>query len=86
MNPIQHLLVVVDPMGDERQSAVDKAMILAQRFHASVELLICLIPTKGIPRLNIAVETESAPPIVPPNDLLDRLAASSTILAPRMPH
>jgi hypothetical protein len=41
MNPIEHILVIVDPTGSgRRQSAVNKAMILAQRFHASVELLI----------------------------------------------
>ena len=27
MSPIKHILVVVDPMGGERQSAVDKTMI-----------------------------------------------------------
>jgi hypothetical protein len=46
MSPIKHILVVVDPMGGERQSAVDKAMTLAQCFHASVELLICNPPPR----------------------------------------
>ena len=44
MSPIKQILVVVDPTGGDRQASVDKSMILAQCFHASVELLICDIP------------------------------------------
>ncbi len=76
MNPIKHILVVVDPTTGERQSAVDKAMILAQRFHASVELLICDVPLdEGSPLLCLGDETEGPGPIAPPDDLLDRLSA-----------
>lgn len=76
MSPIKHILVVVDPTGGERQSAVDKAMILAQCFHAAVELLICDIPfDKRNALLRLGAETEETLPIVPPEDLLDRLAA-----------
>jgi universal stress protein E len=75
MSPIQHILVVVNPTGGERQSAVDKAMILGQCLHASVELLICDIPPgKRDFRLCIGDETEEMLS-VPPEDLLDRLAA-----------
>jgi universal stress protein E len=41
MKQISHILVVVDPSGKGRQSAVDKATILAQHLGACVELLIC---------------------------------------------
>jgi universal stress protein E len=75
MSPIKHILVVVDPTGGERQAAVDKALILAQCFHASVELLICDIPPdKGNPLLCLSDEMEAIVPSVPPEDLLDRLA------------
>jgi universal stress protein E len=41
MNPINHILVVVDPTAVGRQAAVDKAALLARCLDASVELLIC---------------------------------------------
>jgi universal stress protein E len=75
MSPIKHILVVVDPMGGERQSAVDKAMTLAQCFHASVELLICDLPLdRRNPVHCLSAETHEKPPIVPPDYLLERLA------------
>jgi universal stress protein E len=76
MNPIKHILAVVDPMGGERQSAVDKAMILAHCLDASVELLICDIPVDERNPLHcLTAETKETQPIVPPDYLLDRLAA-----------
>jgi len=45
MNRISHILVVVDPSTKGRQAAVDKAAYLARCGHATVELLICDIPS-----------------------------------------
>src|ERR1700761_2482773 len=76
MSPIKHILVVVDPTADERQASIDKAMILARCLHASIELLICDIDAKKRdPFLRLSAETEEMLPVVPPEDLLDRLAA-----------
>jgi universal stress protein E len=41
VNRISHILVIVDPSAVGRQSAVDKATLLARCLNASVELLIC---------------------------------------------
>ncbi|HME40336.1 MAG TPA: universal stress protein [Steroidobacteraceae bacterium] len=41
MSRFEHILVIVDPSAGGRQSAVDKAALLAQRLGACVELLIC---------------------------------------------
>ena len=41
VSPRQRILVIVNPGGGDRQSAVDKAMSLARLIHASVELMIC---------------------------------------------
>lgn len=41
MNPIRHIMVIVDPSGARRQAAVDKAALLARHLNASVQLLIC---------------------------------------------
>lgn len=41
MTRIKHILVVVDPSAGSRQTAVDRAALLALPFGASIELLIC---------------------------------------------
>lgn len=41
MDQVNHILVVVDPTVTGRQSAVDKALILARYLGATVELLLC---------------------------------------------
>lgn len=65
MTPIKHILVVVDPIGGEQQSAVDKAMILARCFHASVELLMCDISLAAEhPVISLGAETEDKLPAV----------------------
>lgn len=70
-----HILVVVDPMGGDRQAAVDKATILARAFHAPVELLVCdLVSREGNPLLALSAETEPAPG-VQAEELLQKLAA-----------
>jgi universal stress protein E len=75
MNPISHILVVVDPSVVGRQAAVDKAALLAQRLGASVELLICDIESA----LDDEVLTLHAHKAPASNtqllDLLDALAA-----------
>ncbi len=65
MNAFSHILVIVDPSAGKRQSAVDKAAILARHSSASVELLICDI---GSARAARATDTELP-------DLLEALAA-----------
>jgi universal stress protein E len=75
MNPINRILVVVDPSVVGRQAAVDKAGLLARRLDASVELLICDIESA----LDDEVVTLHAHKTPPSNtqllDLLDALAA-----------
>jgi universal stress protein E len=70
-----HILVVIDPMGGDRQAAVDKAAILARAFHASVELLYCdLIPHERSTLL--ALDPFMQPAIgLQAQTLLDKLAA-----------
>ena len=75
VNPIRHILVVVDPSVAGRQAAVDKAGLLARRLDASVELLICDIESA----LDDEILTLHAHKTPPSNtqllDLLDTLAA-----------
>ncbi|HTV95485.1 MAG TPA: universal stress protein [Steroidobacteraceae bacterium] len=47
MEQPNHLLVVVDPTVTGRQSAVDKALILARPLGATVELLLCDMAREG---------------------------------------
>jgi universal stress protein E len=61
MNQINHILVVVDPSVNGRQSAVDKATILARHLGASVELLICDIASAIEDRV-IPLHAHEAPP------------------------
>jgi universal stress protein E len=75
MNRIRHLLVVVDPSVRGRQSAIDKATILAECLEASVEFLICDIASATA---DTALSVHSHKP--PPSntkllDMLDELAA-----------
>lgn len=51
MNRISHILVVVDPSSKSRQAAVDKAAHLARCGRATVELLICDIPSAQIDQI-----------------------------------
>jgi len=78
MNDFSHILVIVDPSAGERQSAVDKAAILARHCAASVELLICDIASA---RADAAL-VRQAPTRCPSNtellDLLEALAAPLT--------
>jgi universal stress protein E len=61
MSKINHIVVVVDPSAGGRQSAVDKAAILARHLGASVELLICDIASANDDRV-IALHAHAAPP------------------------
>jgi universal stress protein E len=61
MSQIKHILVVVDPSVRGRQSAVDKATILARNLDASVELLICDIASAIDDRV-IFLHAQEAPP------------------------
>ncbi len=74
-NRIGHIIVVVDPTAGVAQAAVDKAAILARRFDASVELLICDTETaheddllRATPHRRVLNSTEFF-------NLLDQLAA-----------
>ena len=75
MNPINRILVVVDPSVLGRQAAVDKAGLLARHLDSSVELLVCDIESA----LDDEVLTLHAHRTPPSNtqllDLLDALAA-----------
>ncbi|MGD0492775.1 MAG: universal stress protein [Steroidobacteraceae bacterium] len=75
MSPVNHILVVVNPKGGDRQSPVDKAMILARGMHASVELLICdLAPRSRCAALSL-IPWEEPVPVVLADALLEKLAA-----------
>ena len=48
MDQVNHILVVVDPTVTGRQSAIDKALILARYLGATVELLLCdMVPERN---------------------------------------
>jgi universal stress protein E len=75
MNRINHILVVVDPSASGRQSAVDKAALLAQSFDASVELLICDIASARDDDAVGLHARKTHPSNTQLLDLLDELAA-----------
>ena len=75
MGPIKHILVVVDPLGGDRQIAVDKATILARCFHSSVELLICDVGLHGSHAVTGSSSVAEQTPTVQSDVLLERLAA-----------
>lgn len=75
MNKLNHILVVVDPSVRGRQSAIDKAMILAKCLDVSVELLICDIAS-AIADAAISLHPRKPPPSnTKLLDMLDELAA-----------
>jgi universal stress protein E len=74
MNQINHILVVVDPSVRGRQSAVDKATILARHLDASVELLICDIASAIDDRIGPLHAHEGPPSNAELLDILDELA------------
>ncbi|MGC2033190.1 MAG: universal stress protein, partial [Steroidobacteraceae bacterium] len=75
MDKINHILVVADPSVRGRQSAVDKAAILAQCLDASVELLICDIASAIADRVISLHPHELPPSSTKLLDMLDELAA-----------
>jgi universal stress protein E len=74
MQPGPHILVVVDPIGGDRQTAVDKASILARAFHASVELLYCDLSPRE-PNTVLALDPASETATVAAETLLEKLAS-----------
>jgi universal stress protein E len=75
MNPIRHILVVVDPSEAGRQATVDKAALLARCLNASVELLICDIES-ALDDEVLALHAHKTPPSnTQILDLLDALSA-----------
>lgn len=75
MNAFSHILVIVDPSAGERQTAVDKAAILARHSAASVELLICDIESARADSAFTRPARNSYPSNTELLDLLDTLAA-----------
>jgi universal stress protein E len=75
LNRINHILVVVDPSARGRQSAVDKAALLAQSFDASVELLVCDIDAARDDHAFALHARKTHPSKTQLLDLLDGLAA-----------
>ena len=75
MNHINHILVVVDPSAKGRQSAVDKAALLARSFDASVELLICDIESARDDAAFALHARKTPPSNTQLLELLDALAA-----------
>lgn len=75
MNRIGHIIVVVDPSAGVSQAAVDKALVLARRLEASVELLICDIETAHEDDLIHVSPHRPAPTSSEYLDFLDELAA-----------
>lgn len=75
MNAFSHILVIVDPSAGERQTAVDKAAILARHCAASVELLICDIESARADSAFTRPARNSYPSNTELLDLLDALAA-----------
>jgi universal stress protein E len=75
LNPISHILVVVDPSAVGRQAAVDKAGLLARRLNASVELLLCDVES-ALDDQALALQARKTPPSnTQLLDLLDAVAA-----------
>ncbi len=75
MNRIGQIIVVVDPSAGVSQAAVDRALVLAQRLDASVELLICDTETAhddDLVRLTPRRPARSSTELF---ELLDQLAA-----------
>ena len=58
MNPIRSILVIVDPTA-ERHPAVDKAVKLAERFNARLDLFICV--TKAVNNFRLAQQATNSP-------------------------
>jgi universal stress protein E len=75
MNAFSNILVIVDPSAGERQTAVDKAAILARHSAASVELLICDIESARAESAFTRQARNSYPSNTELLDLLDALAA-----------
>jgi universal stress protein E len=75
MNAFSHILVIVDPSAGERQTAVDKAAILARHSAASIELLICDIESARADAVFTRQAWNSYPSNTELLDLLDALAA-----------
>jgi nucleotide-binding universal stress UspA family protein len=75
LNRINHILVVVDPSARGRQSAVDKAALLAQSFDTSVELLVCDIDAARDDHTFALHARKTHPSKTQLLDLLDGLAA-----------
>jgi universal stress protein E len=75
LNHINHILVVVDPSAKGRQSAVDKAALLARSFDASVELLICDIESARDDAAFALHARKTPPSNTQLLELLDALAA-----------
>jgi universal stress protein E len=75
MNAFSHILVIVDPSAGERQTAVDKAAILAKHSAASVELLICDIESARADSAFMRQARTSYPSNTELLDLLETLAA-----------
>jgi universal stress protein E len=75
LNRTGHIIVVVDPSAGLSQAAVDKALILAQRLNASVELLLCDIETAHEDDLIRLTPRRRAPTSTAFFELLDQLAA-----------
>lgn len=75
MNRFDHILVIVDPRAKGRQTAVDKAAVLAQSSGASVELLICDVESARADAAITAHARETYPSNTELLNLLDSLAA-----------
>ena len=67
MEQVNHLMVVVDPTVRGRQSAVDKALILARHLNAAVALLLCDVAPER-------AKCESPPSLTQYQDLLKALS------------
>lgn len=89
MNRISRILAIVDPSAGERQAAVDKAALLARRFGASVELLICDVAW-ALEDDPATLHPHTAPPNTRLSELLEALAiplrAQATKVALRIIH
>jgi len=75
MDQVNHILVVVDPTVIGRQSAVDKALILARYLGATVELLLCDIAPERNKRTPAPSAGKSDPSFTQYEDLLAALSA-----------
>jgi universal stress protein E len=75
MDQVNHILVVVDPTVTGRQSAVEKALILARYLGATVELLLCdIVPERNKRTLALSAD-KSNPAVTQYEDMLTALSA-----------